>query len=63
MKDTAEVQHVTMVDEAKPSKPSEAPSTPKTGDDRSTALWYGLLALGFGGLGAAFAVKRKRKRN
>ena len=63
VKDTAEVQHVTMVDEAKPSKPSETPSTPKTGDDRNIALWYGLLALGFGGLGAVYALKRKKKRN
>ena len=63
VKDTAEVQHVTMVDEAKPSRPSETPSTPKTGDDRNIALWYGLLALGFGGLGAVYALKRKKKRN
>lgn len=60
--DTAEVQHVTMVDELKPTEPDN-PSTPKTGDDRNRVIWYGLLALGFGGLGAAFAFKRKKKHD
>lgn len=60
--DTAEVQHVTMVDELKPTEPDK-PSTPKTGDDRNRVIWYGLLALGFGGLGAAFAFKRKKKHD
>lgn len=60
--DTVEVQHVTMVDELKPTEPDN-PSTPKTGDDRNRVIWYGLLALGFGGLGAAFAFKRKKKHD
>lgn len=63
--DTAEVQHVTMVDEAKPSTPANpgTPSngTPKTGDERNMALWLALAALGMGGLGVAVGLKRKKK--
>ena len=59
VKDTGEVQHVTMVDEAKPSAP--ATDTPKTGDDRNMKLWLLLLGIGAGGLGVAFGISRKRK--
>ena len=59
VKDTGEVQHVTMVDEAKPSAP--ATDTPKTGDDRNMKLWLLLLGIGAGGLGVAFGIRRKRK--
>ena len=60
VKDTGEVQHVTMVDEAKPSAP--ATDTPKTGDDRNMKLWLLLLGIGAGGLGVAFGIRRKRKQ-
>ena len=59
VKDTGEVQHVTMVDEAKPSAPSA--DTPKTGDDRNMKLWLILLGISAGGMGAAFGFRRKRK--
>ncbi|MGN0404026.1 MAG: SpaA isopeptide-forming pilin-related protein, partial [Bariatricus sp.] len=59
VKDTGEVQHVTMVDEAKPSAP--AADTPKTGDDRNMKLWLILLGISAGGIGAAFGIRRKRK--
>ena len=51
-----------MVDELKPTEPGN-PSTPKTGDDRNRVIWYGLFALGFGGLGVAFAFKRNKKHD
>ena len=59
VKDTGEVQHVRMVDEAKPSAP--ATDTPKTGDDRNMKLWLILFGISAGGIGAAFGIRRKRK--
>lgn len=59
VKDTGEVQHVTMVDEAKTFAPSA--DTPKTGDDRNMKLWLILLGISAGGIGAAFGIRRKRK--
>ena len=58
VKDTGEVQHVTMVDEAKPAVQAD---TPKTGDERNMKLWLLLLGIGAGGLGVAFGIRRKRK--
>ena len=58
VKDTGEVQHVTMVDEAKPAVQVD---TPKTGDERNMKLWLLLLGIGAGGLGVAFGIRRKRK--
>lgn len=69
VKDTAEVQHVTMVDEAKPSNPSEPgtpdkPSngTPKTGDDRNIMVWITMLAIAIAGIGGAVITLRRKKR-
>jgi len=64
VKDTAEVQHVIMVDEQKPETPKTTTTTdgPKTGDDSNIWLWAliallaGVSAVGFG----TFASKRKR---
>lgn len=58
VKDTGEVQHVTMVDEAKSAVQAD---TPKTGDERNMKLWLLLLGIGAGGLGVAFGIRRKRK--
>ena len=58
VKDTGEVQHVTMVDEAKPAVQAD---TPKTGDERNMNLWLFLLGISAGGLGVAFGIRRKRK--
>ena len=58
VKDTGEVQHVTMVDEAKPAVQAD---TPKTGDESNMELWLLLLGIGAGGLGVAFGIRRKRK--
>ena len=69
VKDTAEVQHVTMVDEAKPSNPSEPgtpdkPSngTPKTGDDRNIMVWITMLVIAIAGIGGAVITLRRKKR-
>ena len=59
VKDTGEVQHVIMVDEAKPAVPSA--DTPKTGDNRNMSLWLILLCVGVAGMGATFTIRRKRK--
>ena len=58
VKDTGEVQHITMVDEAKPAVQAD---TPKTGDESNMKLWLLLLGIGAGGLGVAFGIRRKRK--
>lgn len=58
VKDTGEVQHVVMVDEAEPIIPSD---TPKTGDDRNPVLWFALLGLGLCGVTSAYWIRRKRK--
>lgn len=67
VKDTAEVQKVTMVDEAKPSTP-DTPSmtttdTPKTGDDRNIEIWIAMLAIAILGIGGAAYTLRRKKRN
>lgn len=66
VKDTAEVQHVTMVDEAeKKETPNTTTSTegPKTGDDSNVMLWTWIAVLA-GACAAAFgayASRRKRR--
>lgn len=66
VKDTAEVQHVTMVDEAeKKETPNTTTSTegPKTGDDSNVMLWTWIAVLA-GACAAAFgayAFRRKRR--
>lgn len=64
--DTAEVQHVIMVDEEKPvekapesGKPGSNP--PKTGDNTNVRIWLILLAMSMGGLGVIAGVRRKKK--
>ena len=62
--DTAEVQHVTMVDEAKPSTTSTGTSTgtPKTGDDSNILLWLMIAIISSTGLaGAGYYTYRKKK--
>lgn len=67
VKDTKEVQKVTMVDEKEPEKPEEEPPTntpsdaPKTGDETQVGLWFALLLLGIGGLVAALRVYKQKE--
>jgi uncharacterized surface anchored protein len=64
VKDTAEVQHVVMVDEAETPESTETPGTtssnsPKTGDDTNLLLW--LLLAGGSILGLAGCMIKKKK--
>ena len=67
VKDTKEVQKVTMVDEKEPEKPEEEPPTntpsdaPKTGDETQVGLWFALLLLGIGGLVAVLRVYKQKE--
>ena len=66
VKDTGEVQHVTMVDEEKPAEktPESGKSVsdaPKTGDNSNIWLWIMLLGMSAAGVGA-FAVMRKKRK-
>ena len=58
VKDTGEVQHVVMVDEAEPTVPSE---TPKTGDERMAEIWLLLMCAGILGIAVTCGIHRKRK--
>ena len=58
VKDTGEVQHVVMVDEAEPTVPSD---TPKTGDERMAEIWFLLLAASAVGIVVTCVIRRKRK--
>ena len=58
VKDTGEVQHVVMVDEAEPTVPSE---TPKTGDERMAEIWLLLMCAGIIGIAVTCGIHRKRK--
>lgn len=65
VKDTGEVQHVTMVDEKKPAENTPesgkpVSDAPKTGDNSQIWLWIMLLGLSAAGAGT-LAVKRKKK--
>ena len=66
VKDTGEVQHVTMVDEEKPvekipegGKPVS--DAPKTGDNSNLWLWFMLLGMSAAEVGT-FAVMRKKRK-
>lgn len=67
VKDTKEVQKITMVDEKEPEKPEEEPPTntpsdaPKTGDETQVGLWFALLLLGIGGLVAVLRVYKQKE--
>ena len=67
VKDTKEVQKITMVDEEEPEKPEEEPPTntpsdaPKTGDETQVGLWFALLLLGIGGLVAVLRVYKQKE--
>ena len=65
VKDTCEVQHVTMVDEEKPAEKTPeggkpVSDSPKTGDNTNLWLWFMLLGIGATGTGA-LAFMRKKK--
>ena len=65
VKDTSEVQHVTMVDEEKPAEKTPdggkpVSDSPKTGDNTNLWLWFILLGIGATGTGA-LAFMRKKK--
>lgn len=66
VKDTGEVQHVTMVDEEKltektPESGKTVSDAPKTGDNSNLWLWF--MLLGMSALGAGtFAVMRKKRK-
>lgn len=65
VKNTGEIQHVTMVDEAKPVEkdtPEKTSDTPKTGDDSNVKLWLLLMALGLAGSGASAAMWIRKKK-
>ena len=65
VKDTGEVQHITMVDEKKPAEKTPeggkpVSDSPKTGDNTNLWLWFMLLGIGATGTGA-LAFMRKKK--
>ena len=65
VKDTCEVQHVTMVDEKKPAEKTPeggkpVSDSPKTGDNTNLWLWFMLLGIGATGTGV-LAFMRKKK--
>ena len=65
VKDTCEVQHVTMVDEKKPAEKTPeggkpVSDSPKTRDNTNLWLWFMLLGIGATGTGA-LAFMRKKK--
>ena len=65
VKNTCEVQHVTMVDEKKPAEKTPeggkpVSDSPKTGDNTNLWLWFMLLGIGATGTGA-LAFMRKKK--
>ncbi len=66
VKDTGEVQHVTMVDEEKPVEKTPeggkpVSDAPKTGDNSNLWLWFMLLGMSAAGVGT-FAVMRKKRK-
>lgn len=70
VKDTPEVQKVTMVDEKEPEKPTEPEQTPptkkpsdapKTGDETQMGFWITVLVLAAGGLVVTFRFYKRRK--
>ena len=66
VKDTGEVQHVTMVDEEKPVEKTPeggklVSDAPKTGDNSNLWLWLMLLGMSAAGAGTLAYVRKKRK--
>ena len=66
VKDTGEVQHVTMMDEEKPvEKTPESgkpvSDAPKTGDNSNLWLWFMLLGMSAAGAGTFAFMRKKRK--
>ena len=66
VKDTGEVQKVTMKDEVKPEETPETPQpsneTPKTGDDTHAGLWLFLCGLAIAGLAGSVVLLRRKKK-
>ena len=65
VKDTSEVQHVTMVDEEKPAEKTPeggkpVSDSPKTGDNTNLWLWFMLLGIGATGTGAVAFMRKKK---
>ena len=66
VKDTGEVQHVTMVDEEKPAEKTPesgkpVSDAPKTGDNSNLWLWFMLLGMSAAGAGTFAFMRKKRK--
>lgn len=68
VKDTGEIQKVSMKDEKKPSEtpqtpqePSKPTDTPKTGDDSNIRLWLLLAGLALCGTGGSLFLLKKKK--
>ena len=66
VKDTKEVQHVTMVDEEKPVEKTPeggkpVSDAPKTGDNSNLWLWLMLVGMSAAGAGTLAYVRKKRK--
>ena len=66
VKDTGEVQYVTMVDEEKPVEKTPeggkpVSDAPKTGDNSNLWLWFMLLGMSVAGAGTLAYVRKKRK--
>ena len=66
VKDTGEVQHVTMVDEEKPAEKTPesgkpVSDAPKTGDNSNLWLWFMLLGMSAAGDGTFAFMRKKRK--
>lgn len=68
VKDTGEIQKVSMKDEKKPSEtpqtpqePSKPTDTPKTGDDSNIRLWLLLAGLALCGTGVSLFLLKKKK--
>ena len=68
VKETTEIQKVSMKDEKKPSEtpqtpqePSKPTDTPKTGDDSNIRLWLLLAGLALCGTGGSLFLLKKKK--
>lgn len=59
VKDTGEIQHVTMIDEAEPV-PVAPSDSPKTGDESNLAVWFLLLGISLCGVGTICWSRKKR---
>lgn len=59
VKDTGEIQHVTMIDEAEPV-PVAPSDSPKTGDESNLAVWFLLLGVSLCGVGTICWSRKKK---